>query len=272
MSFEGDEDDRKSFSRRYVAALIGGAATIIAAIIVAAASIIASSKRDQSALEDQVRALRTELNTRTEQIEGLRRGMNTGTMTTSGVPNKPETVETSVQSPQQTERSGQTAHGRLEVAPSAAVTQSSVATSASVDTLGSTGPRRNREPLGISEAGGITVALLGCLRIGGNVVCEMTLTSRAATREVTIQMTGRTTPTSRAFDLSGSEYLADEATLGSHGNFFPRMTLPSEIPVRATLVFRGVPATVSSFALLQLGYQSREHFLVAFRDVAISSA
>jgi hypothetical protein len=109
--------------------------------------------------------------------------------------------------------------------------------------------------------------LQGCQHKGDKVTCRFLVTNLKS-KERNISITHRSSyPNTRIIDISGNEFLANEALLGNaqYGN-----VLPPNVPMKGSVSFKNVPKTVTKIASLELKYGTNEgQASVQFSNVTI---
>ncbi len=123
--------------------------------------------------------------------------------------------------------------------------------------------------------------LAGCEADGTTVWCQFTLENRApADRQVQLEvmeLSSTRSRDSRVFDSAGNEYhatggsLAGKTVLRWEGYSYIRTTAPSQVPLKASIRFEGVPEG-SELRLLRIiwGDQNYDRFPVDFRDPTVT--
>lgn len=123
----------------------------------------------------------------------------------------------------------------------------------------------------VVEAKGINFTLQECKRSGESVTCYFLITSNGQDRK--LQLYGD--DASRLFDDAGNEYRANMSQLGDESdNDYVTKTLPTGIPIKASLGFEGIASGANLIALIELwnygDYDGGGKFKVEFRNVPFS--
>lgn len=121
------------------------------------------------------------------------------------------------------------------------------------------------------ETQGFTIRLDGCRRSGTSVTCSFVATNNEKEQWLAFYAHGHG-EASRAIDAEGNVYYAEEAALGPDVSTSAETTMPGGIPIRGWLRFREVPATMTSFTLLQLTIGARSGtYKIDYHRVAIAA-
>ena len=115
------------------------------------------------------------------------------------------------------------------------------------------------------EAQGFNVSELSCGRSGETITCHFKVVSNERGKYVELITGPYTAGKSQAIDEFGNGYDAAAGTLGSGSTAYD---MPVGVPVRGTLVFRGVTSGVGVFNVLRLGFSV---FTVEFHRVVIAA-
>ncbi|MCI5225662.1 MAG: hypothetical protein D3918_03150 [Candidatus Electrothrix sp. AX2] len=136
-----------------------------------------------------------------------------------------------------------------------------LATSLTPGDIGKGKPRKSLQTL---EAGGFIFQLMKCELSNGTITFSFLITSPGKDKE--IGMYGNRY--SRLFDYEGNEYGATEAQIGyTKGDGYIDKVLVSDIPVKASISFGGVPPKITGIALLEINCNK---FKVQFRKVPLA--
>lgn len=118
------------------------------------------------------------------------------------------------------------------------------------------------------SAAGFSFENTGCVRRGTDILCTFLITSLEEDKR--LQLYGNSVSNSRVIDSSGNEFVAQNVKLGSNeSRSFVTANLVQGIPLKAVLVFPGVPSEVNQLPLLELALWSGDTSKVQFRDVVV---
>lgn len=110
-----------------------------------------------------------------------------------------------------------------------------------------------------------------CRRKGKNIDCNLLITSLEKDKKLLIYGNYHQLST-RLFDKNGQVYKAETAMLGSVKGITAVTTLPSKIPIKAVLYFKGLPETVDKITMLDISVNNNgtsDPFKAQFRNILI---
>ena len=123
------------------------------------------------------------------------------------------------------------------------------------------------------ESNNFTFELLKCKISGGSMSCHLLITNGEKDRKFELNAlsygSAARAPSSRCFDSSGSEYIADKARVGSTQGGIASTMLVSGVPTKASLSFKNISTQDKMLSLLELSCHAGEWFKVQFRNVLL---
>jgi hypothetical protein len=111
--------------------------------------------------------------------------------------------------------------------------------------------------VGVEEQeGGIRFKLLACRLSGSSITCNLLVTGSEDHVRMTLYAAYGSTST-RVIDTKGNEYHGEMASLGADQGPLAHATLPSGIPLTASVTFGGA-RTASDLKLLEIGFRTSD--------------
>jgi hypothetical protein len=122
-----------------------------------------------------------------------------------------------------------------------------------------------------AEESGYSFILHGCDRSGSSVTCDLTIENKRDERSLEMSRP-RVTPASRLVDDLGNEVVAGNKSLGRSVGSSVRLSMPKQVPIKASVNFDGVSPDAKVLRLFEVGCVTGpdyKQFAIQFRNVQL---